>query len=449
MQHTVTRRTALIAGLALAGLPALAACGSGPGSGSGSGSPAATRSLPLAATRAKVALDSVADWPDVVAGIRHFGSTLYRTNAMVSENFTVSPFSIAVAFGMLRAGSRGSTGSAIDAAFGFPRGTTVSGPVHPALNALTAELVTDAPVSTEPAPTSTNGVMPAPIVAIANGLFIAERFAPNVQRDFLQILAQQYGADPVAVDVADPQAAATINAWVARQTKNRIRKLFDALDPSTLLVLANAVYLKANWAYPFDQSQTQQGAFRAPTGPVTTALMSQSLQCAYTAGDGWQRVAIPYTGGQLTMRIVVPTQPATTPAALLPAMTAALQPFKLSEAAASVELTMPKWDTASDLDLTSALPKAGLTVPFGPKADFSGIAPGLVISQAVHRANITVDELGTEAAAVTGIGVATSGIARSAVVRADRPFAWAIVHEPTGTPLFAGHVVNPAAPAGN
>ncbi|MCW2524247.1 MAG: serine (or cysteine) proteinase inhibitor, clade (ovalbumin), er [Frankiales bacterium] len=439
IQAAVTRRTALIAGLALAGLPALASCGSGPAKG------AATRPLAPPTTRATVALDSVSDWPDVVAGIRHFGSTLYRTNAVVTENFTISPFSIAVAFGMIRVGSRGSTGSAIDAAFGFPRGTAASGAVHPALNALTAHLVTNAPVGTEPAPSSTNGLMPAPIVAIANGLFLAQRFAPSVQQDFLQILAQQYGADPVALDFADRSATATINAWVARQTKNRIRTLFDALDANTLLVLANAVYLKADWEFQFDPGATEQGPFHGPSGLVDVALMNQSIRCAYTAGAGWQRVVIPYAGGQLTMRIVVPAQPAATVAALLPAMTAALPPMTSAADDTNVELTLPKWDTASDLDLMSALPKAGLTVPFSAQADFSGIAPGLVISQAVHRANITVDELGTEAAAVTGVSIAASATSRNAVVRADRPFAWAIVHEPTGTPLFAGHVVNPAS----
>ena len=81
---------------------------------------------------------------------------------------------------------------------------------------------------------------------------------------------------------------------------------------------------------------------------------------------------------------------------------------------------------------------------FSDHADLSGIAPGLFVSDAIHRANITVDEKGTEAAAVTGIAIAAAGIAGPvATVRADRPFAWAIVHAPTGTPIFTGHVVDP------
>ena len=89
-----------------------------------------------------------------------------------------------------------------------------------------------------------------------------------------------------------------------------------------------------------------------------------------------------------------------------------------------------------------------MTVPFTDLADFSGItgAERLAISKAVHRANITVDESGTEAAAATGIGVGpTSADAGPDVtVRADRPFAFAVVHVPTRTPLFVGQVADPA-----
>jgi serpin B len=443
MDRSVTRRSALLSGLALAGLPALAACGAG--SGEGTTKIAGLQPLTVTATRTKIELAAVQDLPSVVAGIRHFGAAFYRANATMDANFTASPFSIAVAFGMLRAGSRGPTAAAIDTAFGFPTGTSASGAVHPALNALTANLVTSQPVSTAPAPTA-SGRPRDPIVAIANALFLQQGFAPAVRHDFLELLATQYGSNPIGVDFAEPKAAAaTINAWVARQTRDRIKKLFDSLDPSTVLVLANAIYLKADWALQFDRAATKDDPFSAPTGTVTAPMMNQTLEnAAYSAGDGWQGVAIPYAGGQLSMRVVVPTRPATDLVVLATAMDAALDTHTPGSTA-GVTLTLPRWNTASNLELGSALARVGLTVPFSARADFSGIAPNLHIDQAVHRANITVDELGTEAAAVTGIGMATSASARQVVVRADRPFAWAIVHDPTGTPLFTGHVVNPVA----
>jgi serpin B len=95
------------------------------------------------------------------------------------------------------------------------------------------------------------------------------------------------------------------------------------------------------------------------------------------------------------------------------------------------------------LNLLPALNTLGLTA----LDDFSGISQTrLGLDQAVHRANITVDEWGTEAAAATGLAfIVSMPPPPQFVVRADRPFAFAIVHQPTGAPLFIGHVADPLA----
>jgi serine protease inhibitor len=105
-----------------------------------------------------------------------------------------------------------------------------------------------------------------------------------------------------------------------------------------------------------------------------------------------------------------------------------------------VQLTLPRWDTATDLELLGPLGALGFT-DFG---DLAGIAAGVFVSQAIHRANITVDEEGSEAAVVTGIAVGTSAhTPPTTIMRVDRPFVWAVVHEPTQTPIFVGHIVDP------
>ena len=82
---------------------------------------------------------------------------------------------------------------------------------------------------------------------------------------------------------------------------------------------------------------------------------------------------------------------------------------------------------------------------FTPSANFSGIAPDLFITKAVHRANITVDEWGTEAAAVTGLAFASSARMPQITVRVDHPFAFAIVQKQTGAVVFEGSVADPSA----
>ncbi|MDQ2750828.1 MAG: serpin family protein, partial [Actinomycetota bacterium] len=107
---------------------------------------------------------------------------------------------------------------------------------------------------------------------------------------------------------------------------------------------------------------------------------------------------------------------------------------------------LPRWDTATDLALVGPLSRLGMVEVFSAGADLGGIAPNLFVSDAIHRANVTVDEAGTEAAAVTGIAMRATAMREGSpiVMQADRPFAWAVVHEPTGTAIFAGHVTNPS-----
>ncbi len=424
--------------LALGTAPALAGCSR---SSSGAGPVAPVELTPLAyhAAREDVGLADAPHLAAVVTGMREFAQQLHRVSATAQQNWTASPVSIAMAFGMLRAGARGGTARQLDDVFGWPGGPAAGSP-HEALNAITADLVTTEAVPTGPAPTGSDGTAPPPIVAVANGLFVDRSFAPEVREEFLALLATQYGAQATAVSFADPvAAAAVINGWVDEHTRGRIDKLFDELDPTTVLVLANAVYLKTTWASQFGAASTTDGPFRTTDGSVTAPLMHQQLtDAAYDDSAHWQRIVLPYVGGELTMRVVVPRAVVRDAAALN-----ALLPLAVAKPASRhelVDLTLPRWDTATDLPLLAPLADLGFT----DLGELTGIAPGVEVSDAIHRANVTVDEEGTEAAAVTGIAVRTSAVIATPVeLTADRPFIWAVVHEPAGTPVFAGHVVDP------
>ena len=441
-----SRRVVLGGVLGLLGaslVPVLSAC-SAPGPGTAVVPDSAIKLLSAGIPRQAIGLADAANLAAVVAGMRALGTNLHRVDSTATTNWTVSPLSLSVAFGMLRAGSRGQTARQLDEAFGYPPARVPEGSPHAALNALTTALVSPDPAGATASPS--DGQPPAPVVAIANGLFLDSGFADEVRPAYLQLLATQYGADAMSVRFADPSATATMNAWVATQTRERIKKLFDSLDPATVMVLANAVYLKATWASQFEPSATVTGPFQLSTGgSVQVPLMHQVLKLAsYGATAQWERVTLRYTGHDLAMRIVLPRGTAADVPSLTSALTTALAPTT-GDSLTSVDLTLPRWQTATSLPLIAAMKSLGVTEVFGDGADLSGIAPHLFVSDAIHRANITVDENGTEAAAVTGVGIAQSGaIAEPISMTVDRPFAWAVVHEPTGTPVFTGHVVDPS-----
>ncbi len=280
-----------------------------------------------------------------------------------------------------------------------------------------------------------------PLVSIANALFVQNGFP--IKEPYLHTLAAQYGTGMRALDFTSPTAMEQIDTWVREQTADRIKKLFDQLSPRTQLVLANAVYFKGDWKYPFDPQGTTPEPFTRADGSVVqvpTMHAQGEGEYNYAATDDWQAVELPYAGSDLAMWVLVPTGAAGPGELLAPDVLAAVG-HRL--APSRIDLSLPRWDFGSNINhLLDPLAKLGLT----DLGNFGGISnAGLLVTNAVHRANITVDEHGTEAAAVTGIEADSGPIP----FRADRPFAFAIVHGPTNTPLFIGHVADPADTAGS
>ncbi len=368
-----------------------------------------------------------------VNGMTAFGAKLFDLVAEPTKNAVVSPFSIATAFGMARIGARGETAEQIDAVLGFPWNP------HLALTRLAGDLVTTTAIPPKNKEKRQAGDKPRPpVVAIANGLFVQR--GVQLVREFVDTLAAQYGAEAQRVDFR-ADAEKQINDWVRRQTADRIEKLFDHLDPNTALVLANAVYLKADWAIPFMDEEPRPGNFRGPSGQLTVPMMGGLDSRRHGVGEGWQAVELAYAGDELAMWVLVPTGDAAPAELLAPKILTAVAKALTQK---QVSLSMPRWDFATDLDLVPLLRRLGMVAPFAA-ADFSGMLPGVVIDQVVHRANITVDRWGTEAAAVTGLSALLSARQAEARVQVDRPFAFAVMHLPTKTPLFLGQVVDPLA----
>lgn len=368
----------------------------------------------------------------LVAGLRTFAVKLAAADEG-GGNLVTSPASIAVAFGMAEAGADTPTASAITQVFGFP----AQPGVHEAMNALTTKF--DA-ANHEGTAEGSEGVT----VELANAIW--GQSGLEFGQEFLDILATQYGAGVDTVDfAADPEAARqAINTWVSGVTRERIPELLQPgmVDPQTVVALVNAIYLKAAWQTPFLEDNTSDQPFElTPTSTVNVPTMHDAtLYSEATTGAGYTAVKLPYEGNELAMVVVVPDEP--TP---LADFEAGLTGERLAEIVsvlepAAIDLSLPRFEASSALDLAGPLTALGLPVPGG---DLSGIAPGTQIGAAVHAANITVDEKGTEAAAATAIMGLTSMPGEITTIRVDRPFLFLIQHEETGAPLFYGRITDP------
>jgi serpin B len=265
---------------------------------------------------------------------------------------------------------------------------------------------------------------------------------------YLDTLALSYDAGLRILDfMADPEAArATINAWVSAETADRIRDLLQpgTILPTTRLVLTNAIYFSAAWAEPFPKTATREGDFHLLDGSVVKApLMSHRADFGYAAGDGYEAVELLYDGKELSMVVLLPAEgrfeefEASLDAPKLTGILAALLPR-------DIQLTMPRFSSESELGLVETLRALGMSDAFTPGvADFSGIdgTRDLFISGVVHKAFVSVDEDGTEAAAATAVIIGIVSVPQP--VRADRPFIFLVRDIPTGAILFLGRVLSP------
>lgn len=436
-RRDLIRAAGLLGGMALLGSPALAGCG-GPRDGR-------TNGVALVAADIPRATPDPALLPVAAEAVTGFTADLYRQAARADPwaNLVCSPYSVAVALAMVRAGARGRTAEELDTVLHAPGG----GRLHPALNALTRAV--DSRAGTV---TAADGSRSEIQVDVANAVW-GQR-GVTWEQDFLAELARSYGTGMRQADFVEDgrreQTRRSINAWTADRTRGRITDLVPAgvLDRWTRLVLVNAMYLKAAWLTPFEQASTAPSPFRTAAGDtVQVPMMTGTGERGYLTGDGWQAVGLPYRGGQLAMAVVLPDEgwfvevERGLDGAVLRRLLTGFRPDQ-------VRLTMPRWRFRSHLTLNEALSALGMPTAFSAEADFSGMttAERLAVAQVLHQGFVAVDEAGTEAAAATAVAIRAVSAERGGIqLRLDRPFLFVIHDVPTGTPLFVGRVTDPTA----
>lgn len=370
----------------------------------------------------------------VAAGNRAFALDLYGELAEGGENLFYSPWSITSALAMTWAGAEGDTEAAMASTLHFD---LPEADVHEALNALDLELGARLPAE--------DGTL---VIRPVNQLFaqIGYDFVPA----YLDTIALNYGAGVRGVDFGgDPEGTRTlVNEWVADQTEGHIDELVPegSFDENTKLVLINAVYFLASWDMPFAEANTADRSFTLLDGETisTPTMYGSELSVRYGAGDGWQMVELPYSGNDLACTLLVPDEgrfeevEAGFDAAFFDAAVDGML-------GAAADVTMPKFELRSKLDLEPALVALGMGVAFSGEADFSGMSTtsALAIGSVRHEGWVSVNEAGTEAAAATMVEMEDTSAPEVIPMVIDRPFLMVLRDRPTGEVLFVGRIMDP------
>jgi serpin B len=383
---------------------------------------------------------STSEQASLVEGNSAFAFELYQALREEEGNLFYSPHSISVALAMTYAGARNQTAEQMADTLQF---MLEQDRLHPAFNWLDAEL---AKRGEDAEGKDGKGFR----LNIVNAIWGQKDY--TFLSTFLDVLAENYGAGLRILDFINEteQSRVAINDWVSDQTEGRIKDLIPqgAIDALTRLVLTNAIYFNAAWENPFNEHMTAGGPFYLlDGGQVSVPMMKQTESFGYTEGEGYQAVELQYDGNELSMVILLPEAgqfeafEETLDAQQVDAIISGLQPT-------GVALTMPKFEFDSEFSLKDTLSEMGMPIAFSGAADFSGMTGtlDLQITAVLHKAFVSVDEAGTEAAAATAVIVGESAMPGQPVeVTIDHPFIFLIRDIETGAILFVGRVLNPGA----
>lgn len=348
------------------------------------------------------------------------------------SNVFVSPLSVAMALAMTYNGASGATATSFEQTLqmaGLSR-TEINGAYRSLIDLL-------------------RGLDPSVTFTIANSIWYRQdyTFLPA----FLETNRTYFDAEVTGLDFGSPSAPTAINAWVSDRTAGRIPTIVPQTIPDDIIMyLINAIYFKGNWTHRFDAALTQVQPFHLEGGgTVSVPLMTHGTEVPVRLA--WDTLAavldLPYGGGAYAMTVVLPLGGAT-----MASLAAALTEEQWNAWIAALDSTemrvfLPKFTLRYELEEAVPVLKAlGLAPAFCdalPAPDFSLMDPSgrACISEVKHKTFVLVDEAGTEAAAVTSVGV---GVTSAPVeFRVDRPFVFAIRERLSGTILFMGRVMNP------
>jgi len=369
----------------------------------------------------------------LVASDNAFGFKLFQSvnRDEAGTSVFISPVSVSMALGMTLNGANGTTRDAMARTLEFSGMSQDD--INTTYKSLIAHLI---------------GLDPKVKFQIANSIWYRPDL--NVEQSFKDVNKQNFDAEINSIDFSDPSAPKTINGWVDRNTNGKIKEIVpDPIPRDLVMYLINAIYFKGTWTYRFDTSLTRNDFFTLADGSRKPCkMMSQGGEFDYYADDQLQAIDMPYGDAGFSATILLP-KAGTNIETFVGQLTQQQWNTWIGRMNKTKgDIYLPKFKLEYKKKLNDMLIAMGMSIAFTPgAADFRNIdrRGGLFISEVMHKTFVQVDEEGTEAAAVTSVGISRTSIGPSDnfVMRVDRPFMVVIHEHHSGTILFIGKIVEP------
>ncbi|XP_037541652.1 alpha-1-antitrypsin homolog [Nematolebias whitei] len=360
-----------------------------------------------------------------------FAFTVYKhlnAKAADGKNIFYSPLGISTALSMLSVGARGDTHTQLFSSLGY--------------STLNQARVNEA---YEHAFHMLNHSQENQLLEVGNSVAVRTGFNPLPA--FLNDIQHYYTGEVFNVDFEKPdEAKEQINQHIATKTHDKIKDMMKDLDPQMAMILINWVYFRGQWEKPFNGNLTTKGDFHVDENTkVEVDMMKKTGRFDYYRDHNnyVTVILLPYKGNT-SMMIVLPDVGNMKEVEGLISKDH-IRNWHKSLYKNNINLSMPKFSISTEASLDETLKEMGITNAFGETADFSGISEEvkLKVSKASHKAVLSVDETGTEAAAVTTLEIMPMSLPES--ITLNRPFLLFILEHSTRSILFMGKISNPTA----
>ncbi|MBT2765142.1 serpin family protein [Paenibacillus sp. ISL-20] len=283
------------------------------------------------------------------------------------------------------------------------------------------------------------------VLNVANSVW--HRPGLKLKEAYVEAVKDSYGAEVRETDLKQEEAMNEINQWVNDKTSGMIPSIYNE-PPGGVAVLINAIYFNGGWTDEFDPANTVDEEFTLSDGTTQKVpMMKREGRYSYKEGKSWQAIRIPYGDGRMHMLVILPKESSSMDK-LHRQLWKDASVWKGDYSYETVQLALPKFKAEQSFELPDALKSLGMVKAFDTaEADFSEMAEqgdGFWIDHVTHRTIVDVSEKGTEAAAVTAVGITESAEPTEPIVmNVDRPFFFAIEDRDTGAWLFMGSVLKP------
>lgn len=349
----------------------------------------------------------------------------HNAEEKADKNYFVSPLSLHVALGILLNGADTKTKEEIQTSLRVSSDLT-------ATNGIYKDLIEGLP-NADPKVTNT----------IANSVWYRNTF--SVEKSFLDVLKASFNAQTYAEDFNNSATVGKINNWASDNTNGKIKKVIEQIEPAHVMFLMNALYFKGDWKIPFKTENTHDADFAGTTGTKSVKMMSMQEKVKYAKRSNYQALELAYGEGNYVMTIVLPEGKTSVGDIINTMSTTEWKSLNTALAEQKVIIGLPKFTVEYETNLKNVLSKMGMPTMFSDAADLSKIAAPagkLKVGFVKQNTFVAVDEKGTEAAAVTTIGVELTSMPILPEFICNRPFAFFISEKQSNTILFAGKIMN-------